>query len=283
MQTFLLAGDVQASMLVESNGLYKVTRSYTAYGGEVRNGFHTCLGYDGERYDPLVEGYHLGRGYRLYNPQLMRFVSPDSLSPFQRGGLNSYAAFGNHPIGWTDPDGRAPQVKRNMQYYRNEGSANRKLSQAVEARGIVEKKHGLGKIPILEDSQPEEYQQYLDQFNGLEDVAASSFQVIASKCQVQSMKGPHKFVFTRHGELITGSESAVNFAHPMLNYFSEHNPGVISAGYIYWSKRGLQVSDYSGHYYLSAAGRVTAEPVITYLSALGLKATLVRSRGLMPR
>ncbi|MCU6375056.1 hypothetical protein [Morganella morganii] len=31
--------------------------------------------------------YHPGNGYRAYNPVLMRFNCPDSLSPFGGGGL----------------------------------------------------------------------------------------------------------------------------------------------------------------------------------------------------
>ncbi|EGH35731.1 hypothetical protein PSYJA_44541, partial [Pseudomonas syringae pv. japonica str. M301072] len=34
--------------------------------------------------------YLLGNGYRAFNPVLMRFNSPDSLSPFGEGGVNAY-------------------------------------------------------------------------------------------------------------------------------------------------------------------------------------------------
>jgi len=46
----------------------------------------SVLGFNGERIDPVLGGYHLGNGYRLYSPSLRRFTSPDSMSPFGVGG-----------------------------------------------------------------------------------------------------------------------------------------------------------------------------------------------------
>ncbi|MFS0828787.1 RHS repeat-associated core domain-containing protein [Pseudomonas phoenicis] len=263
-----------------------VTVSYSPYG----NYAITCkqrasLGYDGEYLDPHTQSYFLGRGYRSYSPRLMRFGSPDSLSPFLRGGINAYAAFGNNPIGWTDPDGHAPQKPKNMQFYKDKATLLNSSPEATSARQVVRKKHDLSKIPVLEDSEPHEYAEYLKQFRAMTDVSDSSFQVIVRGSQVKAIRKPHKFVFTRDAELITGDERSVEFAHPMLNFFSEKNPGVISAGYITWKDKdnSVNVSDYSGHYYLSAAGRTTGEPVVSYLNALGLKAKLVRSQGVMPQ
>ncbi|WP_434706426.1 RHS repeat-associated core domain-containing protein [Pseudomonas sp. Z1-12] len=42
--------------------------------------------------------YLLGNGYRAFNPGLMRFNSPDSLSPFGEGGLNAYAYSVGDPV-----------------------------------------------------------------------------------------------------------------------------------------------------------------------------------------
>lgn len=44
--------------------------------------FDSVLGYNGERKSNLLEGYHLGNGYRVYSPILRRFTSPDNMSPF---------------------------------------------------------------------------------------------------------------------------------------------------------------------------------------------------------
>ena len=66
----------------------------------------TTLGFCGQRRDPLLGGYPLGHGYRHYSPALMRFVSPDTLSPFDRGGMNAYAYCGGDPVNRTDESGR---------------------------------------------------------------------------------------------------------------------------------------------------------------------------------
>lgn len=65
----------------------------------------TLPGYNGERVDLVSGSYHLGNGYRAYNPVLMRFNSPDSLSPFGEGGINPYAYCAGDPVNHTDPTG----------------------------------------------------------------------------------------------------------------------------------------------------------------------------------
>lgn len=62
-------------------------------------------GYNGERSDPLSGVYHLGNGYRAYNPVLMRFTCPDALSPFGAGGINPYAYCAGDPVNHADPTG----------------------------------------------------------------------------------------------------------------------------------------------------------------------------------
>lgn len=63
------------------------------------------LGFNGEWLDPVLEGYHLGQGYRVYQPKLMRFNAPDSLAPFNEGVHNAYVYCHNDPINFTDPSG----------------------------------------------------------------------------------------------------------------------------------------------------------------------------------
>lgn len=71
---------------------------------------HSTLAFNGELFDDRLGGYSLGNGRRLYNPRLMRFCIPDSLSPFHIGGINSYAYCQGDPINFTDPSGHAPSI-----------------------------------------------------------------------------------------------------------------------------------------------------------------------------
>ena len=87
--------------------------AYSPYGYIVnQTRLVSMLGFNGERYDPLNRLYALGKGYRSYNPALMRFVAPDSLSPFAEGGSNAYAYCAGDPINYVDPTGHAPTVNQ---------------------------------------------------------------------------------------------------------------------------------------------------------------------------
>lgn len=71
------------------------------------------LGYNGQRVDPVTGGYHLGEGYRLYDPAHKAFYQPDDWSPLGAGGLNdrAYCASGD-PVNWHDPSGHI-MINRN--------------------------------------------------------------------------------------------------------------------------------------------------------------------------
>ncbi|MGG1948295.1 RHS repeat-associated core domain-containing protein [Trinickia sp. NRRL B-1857] len=80
--------------------------AYTPYGARpLEAGLPGLLGIQGQRYDVLAGGYLLGNGARLYDPSLMRFLSPDSMSPFHGGGINGYAYCLGDPINLVDPTG----------------------------------------------------------------------------------------------------------------------------------------------------------------------------------
>ncbi|MBI6788936.1 RHS repeat-associated core domain-containing protein, partial [Pseudomonas syringae] len=98
VDTTLLATDQQRSVLrlVDKSGIEPV--AYSAYGHHpAESGLTSLLGFNGERRDSVTGHYLLGNGYRAYNPVLMRFNSPDSLSPFDEGGLNAYGYCGGDP------------------------------------------------------------------------------------------------------------------------------------------------------------------------------------------
>ena len=103
---FLLAPDVKQTILAElsQDGLRRL--AYTAYGSQTPQVDGGHLGFNGQLRERPIGWYHLGNGHRVYNPVLMRFHSPDRLSPFGKGGLNAYAYCGGDPVNFTDPTGR---------------------------------------------------------------------------------------------------------------------------------------------------------------------------------
>jgi len=80
------------------------------------------LGYNGQRKDPVTDVYPLGNGYRIYSPFLMRFHSPDRLSPFGAGGNNSYAYCENDPLNHVDPSGQVKFLVRSGSRYQTKFS-----------------------------------------------------------------------------------------------------------------------------------------------------------------
>nr|WP_269137593.1 RHS repeat-associated core domain-containing protein [Pseudomonas sp. PGPR40] len=66
------------------------------------------MGFNGQLREARIGWYLLGNGYRAFNSTLMRFHSPDSWSPFGRGGLNPYMYCVGDPVNRSDPTGHAP-------------------------------------------------------------------------------------------------------------------------------------------------------------------------------
>ncbi|WXF87703.1 RHS repeat-associated core domain-containing protein [Pseudomonas syringae pv. atrofaciens] len=106
VMTTLIASDLHNSVLHASEDGHHADIAYTPFGHHqaVQAGAE-LPGFNGEQPDPLTGHYLLGNGYRAYNPVLMRFNSPDSMSPFGRGGLNAYAYCVGDPVNRTDPTG----------------------------------------------------------------------------------------------------------------------------------------------------------------------------------
>ena len=110
LNTTLVMTDPQRSVLHTLNANHqRHPIAYSPYGHRaIENGFLSLLGFTGERPDPVTGHYLLGNGYRAFNPTLMRFNSPDKLSPFGRGGLNCYAYCLGDPVNSADPNGHTP-------------------------------------------------------------------------------------------------------------------------------------------------------------------------------
>lgn len=103
----LLVNDMMNSpQLSRSNERGTSTHGFSPFGaGQLADAAANILGFNGQRRDPVSGSYHLGNGYRAYNPTLMRFNCPDNLSPFSAGGINPYVYCLGDPINRADPTG----------------------------------------------------------------------------------------------------------------------------------------------------------------------------------
>ncbi|MGY2186114.1 hypothetical protein D3C87_1286640 [compost metagenome] len=131
VESTLLATDLQCSVLQTLKADLRHLIAYSPYGhrrGE--SGLTSLLGFNGERADPVTGCYLLGNGYRAFNPVLMRFNSPDSLSPFGNGGLNPYAYCLADPVNFYDQNGHMPLSK----IFTSSPSSRRALTAAKAPR-----------------------------------------------------------------------------------------------------------------------------------------------------
>jgi RHS repeat-associated protein len=118
----LLATDNKNSVLVEVVGNDTNHLAYSAYGHQsAQENVVSQLGFNGELHEAKTGWYLLGNGYRAYNPRLMRFHSPDSWSPFGRGGLNPYMYCVGDPVNRSDPTGHWPPFKAVGRFFKTLG------------------------------------------------------------------------------------------------------------------------------------------------------------------
>ncbi|MBC3479727.1 RHS repeat-associated core domain-containing protein [Pseudomonas sp. SWRI77] len=112
-QTLLLHTAASHSVIAESQADQQRSIAYSAYGQPHSvDSAQAHAGFNGEVLDPASGCYLLGNGYRAYSPVLMRFYSPDSLSPFGAGGLNYYGYCQGNPITFQDPTGHVSSRPR---------------------------------------------------------------------------------------------------------------------------------------------------------------------------
>ena len=98
----LWASDFHQSILASLTAGEVLHQHYTPYGFSAAK---TSIGFNGQWQDPVTGWYHLGNGYRVYNPILMRFHTPDTWSPFISGEINPYTYCCGDPVNLVDPTG----------------------------------------------------------------------------------------------------------------------------------------------------------------------------------
>ncbi|WLH46964.1 RHS repeat-associated core domain-containing protein [Pseudomonas beijingensis] len=129
-QTILLAADDKHSILAEVAANQNRSIAYSAYGQQaVQQPITTRLGFNGELREARLGWYFLGKGYRVYNPILMRFHSPDSWSPFGKGGLNAYMYCAGDPVNFSDPTGH-------IKFFGKPLSFSRSVTNAPSTSGL---------------------------------------------------------------------------------------------------------------------------------------------------
>jgi RHS repeat-associated protein len=102
------------------------------------------MGFTGQRYDDITNCYLLGNGYRGFNPKMMRFLSPDSFSPFGSRTLNAYAYCKGDPINRHDPSGHIlERIKAAF--------SKPKIYYRTKARSAIDKYPVLNKYSTIAD------------------------------------------------------------------------------------------------------------------------------------
>ncbi|MBH3455947.1 RHS repeat-associated core domain-containing protein [Pseudomonas monteilii] len=111
----LIAINASHSVLNYQNTNQKKTNVYSPYGYDpAENSILELISFTGQALDSMTNCYALGAGHRNYSPILMRFLSPDSLSPFRDGGINTYAYCSSDPINYSDPSAQTRRVVSNI-------------------------------------------------------------------------------------------------------------------------------------------------------------------------
>ncbi|MNH12960.1 hypothetical protein D3C79_725150 [compost metagenome] len=96
--------DLANSML----GVPPESVAYSPYGYPSASKATSLIAFAGQPWDPMAQAYPLGKGHRQLHSRLGRLGSPDTLSPFDEGGLNAYTYCGGDPINREDSTGKSP-------------------------------------------------------------------------------------------------------------------------------------------------------------------------------
>lgn len=105
VSTQLLMTDLLKSPLAARYVSDTISVAYSPYGYRPIPAGFTKIGFTGQLLEPKQGNYLLGNGHRAYSPVLMRFLSSDRISPFGKGGINSYAYCNGDPINRHDRSG----------------------------------------------------------------------------------------------------------------------------------------------------------------------------------
>ncbi|WP_238543153.1 RHS repeat-associated core domain-containing protein, partial [Pseudomonas sp. GM78] len=168
------------------------------------------LGFNGELPDPLTGCYHLGNGYRQFNPVLMRFNRPDSWSPFGEGGLNAYGYCGGDPRNRRDPSGHRGEIVKFLRSFFKKAPTKPKTKNSVSV--VLASSDDIstpGKRPSFSFSAPHNTVEQLKSNDNLLDVRSdlhlfepnSSSKNLQKAQSISNESLDHLPIMSKHGRI----------------------------------------------------------------------------------
>ncbi|WP_433768669.1 RHS repeat-associated core domain-containing protein [Pseudomonas putida] len=157
--TILFATDQKNSVLNAFDPTRNHATAYTPYGDSpTEDELQSQLRFNAELRESMTGCYLLGNGYRVYSPILMRFLNPDSWSPFGKGGLNAYAYCEGDSINRADPTGHAYNMLKGLGniFGRKKSIVTTHIEHATHdikilEKSIIKNKKHLSKLEQLEN------------------------------------------------------------------------------------------------------------------------------------
>ena len=285
VEASLLATDQMRSVLQATKENRHRSIAYSPYGHRpTGNSSLNLLGFNGERSDPITGHYLLGNGYRVFSPALMRFNSPDNISPFGKGGLNPYAYCLGDPINRYDESGHFSLWKSFKSLFNFKKKPM--FSFSPPATPTVSRKYMLYELQLDKDVSPAII---IDQYKAARSQGYTlkvPIVKISDSTNLNSLPYPrdlgrykHKtlggddmsFVYTQHEELFVGSSGHLALSTAV------RSPRVISAGEITRTgARDFRITNSSGHFKPSFD---SLTPVKLRLEELGATVSVVRHQG----
>jgi RHS repeat-associated protein len=282
LDTALLVTDLQRSVLHTLKADHQSqSLAYTPYGHRpTQIGFTSLLEFNGERPDPMTGNYLLGNGYRAFNTALLRFNSPDTMSPFGKGGLNAYGYCLGDPINKQDSSGHFPKLNGFQKWLKTPRKKSTPSAQTASNQ----------KYRTLHNRKPEMLDGELESYGAVKniDINNEPIQLITTAEDLKNLQidQHYKFILTQDESLIIGaptklimSQNNVNnyfMSHGVLALHSSKNQ-IISAGYLKITEHlKITINNHSGHY---KPKKRTLKPVRTLLESMGVQVTSIRTPG----
>ena len=224
--------------------------AYWPYGHRlIENGLLSLMGFNGERPDPVTGHYLLGNGYRAFNPVLMRFNSPDSLSPFGKGGANSYAYCLGDPINMGDTSGHNPfrflarafstTIKKLRNPFKSEYTSMGKVYMppaSVANMGLFSKLEGM---PHIQDI-------IMRELPGKDLIAFSQVSKNANRMVQNAKLSPRSVLGSKVDLTSINNEMEKTLLHPVNSLISGEFKGVLPGDFAR-TKLGMRTRTHTGN------------------------------------